>query len=124
VRLGVGAQLRECRRRQRFRVDAVQDRVVEHCAGVRVGLEGGNDAIGLHAIREDREPAVEAGGAQVLHGPDHVGDIQRRLATVELNRAVGRHELTHRVERTDGKRLRPTLGPAIDDAERASAIAP
>ena len=106
-------------RRQRLGVAAVVDRVVQHrlaardrCRGWRAGVSA------LHAVREDREQAAEAARAQVTHGVDDRVGVQRRLAAVELDVAVGGDAAQRLVEHRRRVRSVPPVRRAVDRAPR------
>src|SRR5438132_1266849 len=110
-------------RRQRLRVAPMVDGVVEHRLAPQVALQDVDQALGLDAVREDGDQAAEAALAHVADRPLDLLGVERRLAAVELQVAVGGEGREGLVE--DGGRvaLVPALGRAVDRAPGAGPVA-
>src|SRR5947209_4648258 len=110
-------------RRQRLRVAPMVDRIVEHRLAPRVALQDVDQALGFDAVREDGDQAAEAAFAHVTDRALDLLDVERRLAAVELQVAVGGEGREGLVE--DGGRvaLVPALGRAVDRAPGAGPVA-
>src|SRR5712692_5123724 len=110
-------------RRQRLRVAPVVDGVVEHGLAPPIALQDVDQALGLDAVREHGDQAAEAALAHVADGLLHLARVERRLAAVELQVAVGRQGGERLVEHGGRVALVPALGRAVDRAPGAGPVA-
>src|SRR5439155_5705033 len=108
-------------RGQRLGVAAVVNRVVEDRLAPRVALQDVDQAVGLHPVREHRDETAEAARAHVADRLLDLARVQRRLAAVELEVAVGREGGEYLIEHRRRVALVPAIGRSVD---RAPATGP